>query len=121
MEVIVCLENLVQNVGRLLCGAKETNSYAQNVDILCTYHRTRVKEGKVQSVQPVEDLRGLMEDATHVVLMTRGLSESTRRVRQYGKRRTMFPSLVDTSLSASSALPCIPHSYLPPFFVISET
>ena len=58
MEVIVCLENLVQNVGRLLCGAKETNSYAQNVDILCTYHRTRVKEGKVQSVQPVEDLRG---------------------------------------------------------------
>ena len=108
MEVIVCLENLVQNVGRLLCGAKETNSYAQNVDILCTYHRTRVKEGKVQSVQPVEDLRGLMEDATHVVLMTR-------------KRRTMFPSLVDTSLSASSALPCIPHSYLPPFFVISET
>lgn len=71
LEAIVCLENLVRDVERSLCGAKETNSYAQNVDILCIYHRTRAKEGKVQSVQPVEDLHGLTEDVTHVVLISK--------------------------------------------------
>lgn len=83
--------------------------YAQNVDILCTYHLIRAKEEKEQSVLPAEDIRGLTEGAIHVERMTRA-SRNTEKVRQSEKHRAMLPSLADTSPPLSSAVPCVPHS-----------